>query len=294
MCASYCGEGKACCRLRSGSDPPECQGATGYRSDKFTNGAPGEYHQCVTPGPALAFKLQGSGELRANGLWVQSGKHSGHPKYTKVHDSQMVIEWSSKRGAWRMYVQNFLGVNRDTLYQSGERTNTVPTTGWEAVLGLGRPPTISLIQPQEAPSGLAEVQALQNQSDVTPWDATPKGTHEAECNMDSEYNEKSGHWCLKPCPAGFINSGAQSCKQMCGGKYPAEGMGGICGIDQNEVMIATSEMAIELALGALDIHATYQQVQQQGVDVESLTHTANTLIDMGKNFAHPQCSEIMI
>mmetsp|Transcript_5290 Transcript_5290/g.11985 ORF Transcript_5290/g.11985 Transcript_5290/m.11985 type:complete len:582 (-) Transcript_5290:231-1976(-) len=293
MCESFCGAGKACCRLHDRRDAPECQAAKGYVNNHFTSGSPGEYHQCVRPGPALAFSVQGCGEFRANGFWVWSGKHSGRPKYTKVHDTNMVIEWSNKRNAWRMYLdEKFFHVNRDTLYQSAEDTSTIPTAGWEVALGLGSPPTFILLEPEQAEVGLAQVKSSQNQSDVGPWDS-PVGTHEATCDMDSEYNEKSGHWCLKPCPAGYVNSGGVSCKQTCGGKYPAEGMGGICAIDHNEVTMATSQMALELALGALDVVATYEKAREQGVDVKSLTKTANILIDMGKNFAHPQCPETM-
>merc|ERR1719401_195568 len=161
MCESYCGAGRACCRVGYGSDPAECQGASGFISRDFTKGSPRDYHQCVTPGPALTFTISGCGELRANGLWVQSGQHRNRPRYTKVQDKNTIIEWSEKREVWRLYVDNtWFGVGRATLYQSDLDTKTVPMSLWKAVDGL---PQVPVLTPWTQPgaetkgSSLAEI-----------------------------------------------------------------------------------------------------------------------------------------
>merc|ERR1712039_197085 len=127
-----------------------------------------------------------------------------------------------------------------------------------------------------------------------PFDSDiPYGGQQAQCDLSTDYNEQSGDWCLKPCPASYTNKGSRACQQTCGGRFPAEGMGGICGTDQGEVAAALTEAALEVAMGAIDIHAMYTHMEENGVDSKSISRTANTLIDMGKPFAKPQCPKDM-
>merc|ERR1719221_2223093 len=243
------------------------------------------------PGPALVFKIEGCGEPHANGLWVQSGQHRNRPKYHKVHDKNTIIEYSQKRGAWRLYIdKTLLGYGRDTLYHADGDAQTIPSVGWKTVVGLGTPPKFNFLQQPEA----ALVEVMSNSTDGSTqgwwWDSTPKGSHEAMCELDSPYNEKNGGWCLSPCPAGYTSSGSKSCQQICGGTHPAQGMG-MCGVTEGEIQKSIAKLTIEVALGAVDLHETYKKVQEHGVDTESITQTANTLVNLGKNFAHPRCPE---
>jgi len=55
-----------------------------------------------------------------------------------------------------MFENNLFGVGRATLYQSLEKHDTIPTTGWTVVDGVDKPPTISLNQPKDEASGELE------------------------------------------------------------------------------------------------------------------------------------------
>ncbi|CAK0881705.1 unnamed protein product [Prorocentrum cordatum] len=79
----------------------------------------------------------------------------------------------------------------------------------------------------------------------------PLGAHPASCDPDSKHPEQRGMWCLSACPAGFEPSGGTNCVQACGGGFPAEGMG-VCGVNQGELVIATTEMVSMVANGAIE------------------------------------------
>merc|ERR1712232_55233 len=105
------------------------------------------------------------------------------------------------------------------------------------------------------------------------------------------YKDKKGHWCSKSCPLSYIEYGHQSCQQTCGGAFPAEDWGGICGTSDAEIKLAYSEMAIEVGKGALNFAVLSALMAGKGVNIASLVHTANTLIEMGMPFLRPSCPE---
>jgi len=120
MCETFCGKGGACCKSGDPRDPAECEGATG-----FLDFGGSDYHQCVRPGPNLAFTVEGAGVRAVNGLYVHSGEHSGRPRYLKARSPKTVMEWSESRKAWRFFVDDtWFGVGRATLYRSSADTAT--------------------------------------------------------------------------------------------------------------------------------------------------------------------------
>jgi len=294
LCESFCGERKACCRQGFSSDPIECEGAQGFVDHDFAHGTPRDYHQCVSLGPRVVFEISGAGVPAANGLYAESGTHSGRPRYTKVHASKTVVEWSSKRGAWRLFVDDtHFGHGRPTLYISEVDTPSFPTGGWAAQVGMHPAPSVSLYPGDAGADGVdaAGVYASLYQAGDSKGAAArkPYGTHEALCDASSEYSEQGGQWCYKSCPDGFLPSGS-SCVQVCGGDFPAEGYADfVCGTDHDELLRATTEMLTMVTSGAMETYVLFNETRGAGVHAAKLTHTINVFIDMGKPFARPEC-----
>jgi len=281
MCESFCGEGMACCRQGDSKDPAECEGATGFVLLGLAEGASTDYHQCVRAGPNLALTVKGAGVRALNGLYVQSGEHSGKPRYVKVRSQEKtVLEWSQSRKAWRFFIDDtLLGRNRPTLYKSAEDTATFPSSGWVAEEGAQPAPMLVPYAPV-ASARLAQVNVSARRA--------PRGAHPASCDPDSKHPEQRGMWCLSACPAGFEPSGGTNCVQACGGGFPAEGMG-VCGVNQGELVIATTEMVSMVANGAIESYLLISDMKETGVRADKLSATIDVFIDMGKPFARPQC-----
>lgn len=273
MCDSFCGRGRACCKNGHSGGAAECEGATGFVDHNFTHGTSSDYHQCVEPGPNLAFSVGGAGESSVAGLFVRNGEHSGKPRYTKVHSPNVVMEWSNKRSAWRFYVDNMLGFNRKTLYTNGHDTDTFPTSGWTADKGAAPVPKLV---PYSGKGAQVAVRSAQY------------GSHPAMCEAGSDFAEKVSGWCLGTCPAGFKASSGRGCTQLCGNKFPAESMG-VCGKNKGEIMIAMTEMMTMVASGAMESAFLVAEMQETGVSAEKLSGTIDVFIEMGKPFARPQC-----
>jgi len=267
--------------LQSGDstrDPAECEGATGFLA---LGGS--DYHQCVRAGPNLAFTVEGAGLRALNGLYVRSGEHSGRPRYLKARSPKTVMEWSESRKVWRFFVDDtWFGVGRATLYSSAVNTATFPSSGWVAEEGKQPAPTLVPHVPAE-PASLAQV----NRSARGALSAPP-GAHPATCDPLSAYAEQRGTWCLSKCPVGFASSGGSKCVGLCGGDFPAEGMG-VCGVNQGELAIATAEMVGMVASGAIESYLLISEMKEHGVRADKLSSTIDVFIEMGKPFARPLC-----
>lgn len=69
---------------------------------------------------------------RMNGAWVElEEKQSGKPQYEKLTDSKCKIQWSDKRQAWRMFLDNAAGSGRQSWFISAVDSPTLPLDGWE-------------------------------------------------------------------------------------------------------------------------------------------------------------------
>merc|ERR1712039_930058 len=101
---------------------------------------------------------------------------------------------------------------------------------------------------------------------------------------------KAGHWCVSRCPPGYQAKNAHTCVQMCGGKMPADSWG-FCGTSPEEVYVVVAETAVLASNGALKSYMLIDDMRNTGVDGDKLAGTINTLVDMGKPFAHPRCPE---
>jgi len=116
--------------------------------------APGSsYDTCVDHGEgggaaahSMLFNIWNAGDARLNGAWEKSGWSRGRPRYTKVGDSSVIMEWSDSRRAWRLYVDNFFSWKRDTLYTSSNDSMVFPTSGWVVDTGRRPPPTIVTVE----------------------------------------------------------------------------------------------------------------------------------------------------
>jgi hypothetical protein len=64
---------------------------------------------------------------------------------------------------------------------------------------------------------------------------------------------------------------------------------GVCGVNQGELMIATTEMVSMVANGAIESYLLISDMKETGVRADKLSSTIDVFIDMGKPFARPQC-----
>merc|ERR1712066_720945 len=104
--------------------------------------------------------------------------------------------------------------------------------------------------------------------------------------------EKAGHWCVSPCPPGYTAKDANTCVQLCGGGMSA-GSFGICGPSPEEGYAVIAETAAMVGNGGIKAYTLIDDMNKTGVDGEKLARTINTLVDMGKPFAHPRCPEFV-
>merc|ERR1712137_629296 len=140
------------------------------------------------------------GEFDLNGLWIRTGVKSGRPRYTLAGNRNAIMEWSESRMAWRLYVdETWLGHGRPTLLIAASESRTFPTSGWQAVDGIGPVPQVETFR-QSAPSTFLQSGGLEGSLWLKGADY---GTHEATCSADEEDVEKAGHWCLSRCPPGY-------------------------------------------------------------------------------------------
>lgn len=287
MCPSFCGQDKACCR-RGDSSPAECKGSTGFVDFAYTQGSSRDYHQCVQPGPAAAFKIKQCGEVDLNGLWVRTGVKSGSPRYALVDNPYAIMEWSPSRGQWELYHGRSWFGRVPILFASSSDSKTFPTSGWRAVDGVGPEPRIEIFEKSD-PASLLQETSLEGS--LVFKRSADYGTHEAMCDSDEEL-EKIGHWCVRPCPAGHHAKNGNTCVQICGGGMPADSWG-MCGTSSAEIHAAVAETAAMVGNGAIKSYILIDDMNKTGVDGDKLARTINTFVDMGKPFAHPTCPEFV-
>jgi hypothetical protein len=94
---------------------------------------------------AVAFTIKNCGDQRMNVAWAHAGDHNDRPQYIPMNgddDNEFVIEYSGKRGAWRITTAN--GWWRKTLYHVKSNSKDVPTSGWEVVDGVGPAPQFEI------------------------------------------------------------------------------------------------------------------------------------------------------
>jgi len=130
----------------------------GYNSEYIKNVCHGtcevaagwSYDVCVDHGEggdAVAhpgrFNLWNAGDARVNGAYGEAGSTRGRPRYTKVGDPSIIVEYSNSRRAWRLYVNNWLGIGRDSLYKCSSDSMAFPTSGWVVDEGPEPAPTIT-------------------------------------------------------------------------------------------------------------------------------------------------------
>jgi len=113
----------------------------------------------------------------------------------------------------------------------------------------------------------------------------PHGALPARCPRS---HEKRGSWCYEVCEAGYEPSGPQ-CKGTCGGDFPIEAPM-MCGTSPGTIQIAITRMVAETIARVVTIGGLVGSMKDKGMSLAAgLTGTMQTLIDMGKPFAHPRC-----
>jgi len=103
------------------------------------------YARCE-PAVDVAFTLDKMGDDRLMGPWVQRDTMHGHPKYTIRGERASILEWSSKRDRWEIFVDEWCGVvclgGRKVMYVNYAQTYDFPTEGWEVEKGLAPAPLV--------------------------------------------------------------------------------------------------------------------------------------------------------
>merc|ERR1712048_379078 len=114
----------------------------------------------------------------------------------------------------------------------------------------------------------------------------------AQCDTNTEFNEKHGQYCYTPCNNGWQikDDNIQKCISACEGKFPAESPG-MCGRDQGIMTKAIMEMVTVVLNSAFSLADNIIRMREQGVNAELLVSTIEVFIDMGKPFARPICPE---
>jgi len=279
MCTSFCGQGKACCRRRSSFDPVECKGSTGFVDFAYTKGSSADYHQCVQPGPAVAFTIEKCGEFDLNGVWVRNGFHGNRPRYTLADKHGAIMIWSPQRNRWQL--QKGLRV----LFAAKGNSSTFPTSGWRSKGGASPVPQIDIFK-QSTHTSLLQETVLEGS---LLGKRSTLGTHEAMCDVHGDL-EKIGHWCVLPCPSGYRAKNANTCVQLCGGDMPADSWG-MCGTSPQEVQAVIAERAVIVLHSGIKSFNLISDMNRTGVDGDKLARTINAFVEMGKPFAHPRCRE---
>merc|ERR1712051_1080275 len=162
----------------------------------------------------------------------------------------------------------------DNPGDEGSEWRIVYTSGERAF----RAPAAAL--PAEAGPALLETSLMGKK----PSDALP-----ASCDDASGFPEKRGSWCLAPCPSGYESTGAR-CKTLCGAAYPSDS-DRMCGKNPGVLAAAAARMVTESIRQLLTIGGLVSSISEGGSDVAAgLTGTMQSLIDLGKAFAHPECT----
>eukprot|EP00931_Biecheleriopsis_adriatica_P058001 TRINITY_DN3445_c0_g1_i10.p1 TRINITY_DN3445_c0_g1~~TRINITY_DN3445_c0_g1_i10.p1 ORF type:complete len:613 (+),score=107.18 TRINITY_DN3445_c0_g1_i10:82-1839(+) len=106
------------------------------------------------------------------------------------------------------------------------------------------------------------------------------------CDAESEFPERMGSWCYKACPQGSEPSGPNNhnCKATCGGAYPFSDSAAplLCGKTAQAMQQAVMHMvgsSMQTVIGGII----------GGLTMVGLPGTVNSMIEMGKSFAHPKC-----
>merc|ERR1719237_344727 len=116
----------------------------------------------------------------------------------------------------------------------------------------------------------------------------PTGAVPAVCDESTEYAEKHGHWCYKPCRSGFEPTD-EKCRVACQGAFFVEGGPLMCGHNQIAITQAIMQMVIEMISTLISLATQIQTMVEHGVSAEPLTGTIQTLINLGKPFAFDRC-----
>jgi len=162
----------------------------------------------------------------------------------------------------------------DNPGDEGSQWRIVSTSGEKAFQAPAAVP------PVEAGPTLLETSLVQKQ----PSDALP-----ASCDEASGFPEKRGSWCLAPCPSGYESTGAR-CKTLCGAAYPSDS-DRMCGKNQAVLVAAAARIATETIRQLFTIGGLVSSMNDGGSEVAAgLTGTMQSLIDLGKAFAHPECT----
>lgn len=119
------------------------------------------------------FRITSSGDRHVEGTYIIKGLHNGRPEYACTDcasNRTIVVHWSRKLQAWRVFKKNKLGFWRETLYISKKDSYLIPTSDWNVVKGLAPAPEFSVLSSSEntSPHGFltstvsADVSAEQN------------------------------------------------------------------------------------------------------------------------------------
>lgn len=104
----------------------------------------------------------------------------------------------------------------------------------------------------------------------------PKGSMPALCVGTLE---KRGSWCYKACPAGYVSAGSR-CQVQCASAYPIESAQ-MCGKHAGDISSVIGQIIVGSVTQVIKI--------SDSIATGALTNTVQTLVDMGKPFAHPSC-----
>lgn len=106
----------------------------------------------------------------------------------------------------------------------------------------------------------------------------------ASCDKRSAFNEQRGPWCYKACPAGTDAKGTR-CRTKCTGDFPADAAL-LCGKSYKKLGLAIQDVTARvLKTGNFMAKKFWGSLGEPG----SLTHTIDSLTELGLGFMHPTC-----
>lgn len=97
----------------------------------------------------VAFEIHKCGDPSAVGKWTRSDYKHSRPRFKKIDDDNMRIEWTSRKQKWVMkYKNNFNPLDwfgGTVLYESSENSGEVPLKGWKAVKAGLPIPSVNMV-----------------------------------------------------------------------------------------------------------------------------------------------------
>jgi len=94
----------------------------------------------------VVFTIEEAGDEEVIGPYIDNGKRDGRPKYIKVGNSRIGVEYSGRQHKWRFYKGSLTGIFSDNLYLADVTSENYPSTGWYAKDGAEPAPEVITVK----------------------------------------------------------------------------------------------------------------------------------------------------